>query len=147
MATTKKAGNKPDQFELPHQFTESADAYIERLMKGHETIASAVETARARNARVADKFFAAVLESQRDALQLGKLVASEPTAYAKNLEAMMQSMSTAQERALDVAKTVYREQAEATEELRSVAERAFEGVKAFTPPLEQFTGMWTPAAK
>ncbi|MGE0485614.1 MAG: hypothetical protein AB7Q81_15825 [Gammaproteobacteria bacterium] len=144
MATTKKAA---PAVEIPKQFTDSANAYIERLLAGHARLTDAMATARARNARVADKFFEVLIAGQRDALELGKTMATEPTAYAKNMEAVMQSMSVAQERALDVAKTVYREQAEASGEMREAAEKAFSSFKTWTPDLEQFGKLWQPAAK
>ena len=142
MATKKTA-----QTEIPKQFSESANAYLDRLAKGQESMAAAVETVRARNTRIADKFIEALFASQREAIALGKAVMAEPAAYGKNMDAVMQSMSTAQERALDVAKTVYREQAEAAGEIREVAEKNFEAVKSYTPNMERFTSMWMPAAK
>jgi hypothetical protein len=144
MATTKKTA---PAVEIPQQFTDSANAYIERLLAGHARLADAMATARARNARVADKFFEVLVAGQRDALELGKAMATEPTAYARNMEAVMQSMSVAQERALDVAKTVYREQTEASGEMREAAEKAFSSFKAWTPDLEQFGKLWQPTAK
>ena len=142
MATKKTA-----QTEIPKEFSESANAYLDRLAKGQESMAAAVETVRARNSRIADKFIEALFASQREAIELGKAVMAEPAAYGKNMDAIMQSMSTAQERALDVAKTVYREQAEAAGELREVAEENFAAVKSYTPNMERFTSLWMPAAK
>lgn len=133
--------------ELPKQFTDSANAYIERLIQGHERFASALDNARARNARVADKFVEALVAGQRDALSLGKTMLAEPTAYAKNMDAVMHSLSAAQERAVEVAKTVYREQAEAGTALRTAAESAFESGKAWFPSFEKLTSLWAPAAK
>jgi adenylosuccinate lyase len=116
-------------------------------MQGHETFAAALEATRARNARVADKFFSVLLDSQRDAISLGQTMAAAPTAYGKNMEAVMQSMTAAQERALELAKAVYKEQAEATGELRSATEKALESAREFVPPVEKFTSLWTGLAK
>ena len=138
---------KTPAFEIPEQFTDSANAYIENLLKGHERFSAALEATRARNARLADKFFATLLANQRDVLSFGKTMVAAPTAYAKNAEAAMQSMSAAQERALDFAKTLYREQAEATAEMRDAATEAFESVKVAMPPLEKLTSLWAPTAK
>jgi len=133
--------------EVPQQITESATAYLDSLMQGHETFAAALEASRARSARVADKFFSALIDSQRDAISLGQAMAAAPTAYGKNMEAMMHSMTAAQERALDLAKAVYKEQAEATGELRSATEKALESAREFVPPVEKFTSLWTSAGK
>ncbi|MEQ8662372.1 MAG: hypothetical protein RLW62_16270 [Gammaproteobacteria bacterium] len=141
------ATKKPATPDVPKQLTESTTAYLERLMEGHETFTAALAATRARNARVADKFFSALIDSQRDAISLGKTLAAEPTAYGKNMEAMMQSMTAAQERALELAKTLYKEQTEATGELRSATEKAFESAREFVPPMDQLTSLWPAATK
>lgn len=144
MSTSTKTSAKT---EIPHQFAESANAYVERLAQSHERLTSAFETARARNARLADKFFQAMVAGQRDALALGKTVIAEPTAYAKNIEAFLNSMSAAQERALDVAKTVYREESDAAGEMRDAAQRAFESAKTWLPAADKLSAFWNPASK
>ena len=141
--TTKKTPS----VDLPEQFTASANAYLESLLKGHERLSAGLAATRARQARVADKFFAALLANQRDALAFGKTLVAEPTAYAKNMEAAVQSLSAAQERTLDFAKTLYREQADLTAELREAAATSLEEVKGVVPPLEKLTALWAPAAK
>ena len=141
------AAKKSTTTESPQQFADSANAYIERLEQGHGRYAERFATARARNARIADKFVESMMAGQRDALELTKAVTADPTAYGKNMEAIMQSMSTAQERALDAAKTLYREQAEATAELRTIAEKMFESSKGLAKPFEKMTSMWMPATK
>ncbi|MEQ8234914.1 MAG: hypothetical protein RLW61_05895 [Gammaproteobacteria bacterium] len=141
------ATKKPASPDVPKQITESATAYLDRLMKGHETFAAALSATRERNARVADKFFAAFIDSQRDAITLGQTLAAEPTAYGKNMEAMMQSLTAAQERALELAKTLYKEQAEASGEFRSATEQAFESAREFVPPMDQLTNLWPTATK
>ncbi|MCB1748670.1 MAG: hypothetical protein H6977_02315 [Gammaproteobacteria bacterium] len=143
MATTKKTETT---VEIPAQFTESANAYAERMLSAHERLANAMATARARNARVADKFFEALVAGQRDALELSRAMIAEPTAYAKNMEAVVHSMTTAQERALEVAKTVYREQSEATGEMREAAGKAFESAKTWMPSFDKMKDLWSPVA-
>ena len=133
--------------EIPQKIAESTTAYLDRLGEGHEKFSEAVKTVRERNARVADVFFDAMLAGQRDAIEITKSIAEEPTAYAKNMDTMLKAMSSAQERALDVAKTVYREQAEAVGEYRAAAEKTFEASATFTKPFEKMTAMWMPAAK
>lgn len=141
--TTKKTTEQP----IPEPISATTGAYLERLLEGHEKFAAALEASRARNARIADKFFATLLANQREALALGKAMASAPTAYGKNMEAAMHSLSAAQERALDFAKTVYREQADASGELRDAATRAFEAARKLAPSADKLGAWWAPAAK
>ncbi len=141
------ATKKSTKTEIPQKIADSATAYIERIAESHERFAEGVETTRERNARIADKFIEAMIAGQRDAIKLTRTVAAAPTDYSKNMEAVMESFSTAQERTLDVAKTLYREQAEAGAELRGLLERTFESSKAFTKPFEKMNEMWAQAAK
>jgi hypothetical protein len=142
MATKKPAGG-----DAAAQIQDNATAYLDKLLGSHERFVEAVGTARARAARVADKFVETLLAGQRDALELGKAVAAEPAAYAKHMEAFVQSLSTAQERALELAKIVYREQTDAAGEARAITERAFEAGKTLGQPFGKLAGQWLPAAK
>ncbi|MGR8921431.1 MAG: hypothetical protein ACU85V_17580 [Gammaproteobacteria bacterium] len=144
---TTEATENTESTDIPQQVSETATAFIDRLSTGHEKYAERVEAARARSARVADTVIEAMMAAQRDAIALTKTMAAEPTAYAKNAEAYMDALSTAQERTLDVAKTIYREQADATAEFRSAFEGMFKANEAFTKPFQKMTEMWMPAAK
>lgn len=141
------ATKKPHDGEAAEQIKDNTNAYLERLLCSHERFADALGTARARRARVADKCLELLLAGQRDAIVLSKGLVSQPAAYGKNMEAFLQSLSTAQERALELAKAVYREQTDAAAEARAVAERAFAASKTLAQPFEKFSGMWMPAAK
>lgn len=129
------------------KIADSANDYIERLAKGHDKLTESVQTARERNARIADKIFESVVAGQRDALDVTKKIVSEPTAYGKNMETMVNSMTAAQERTMDVVKAIYREQSEAAAEMRGYFENTFEGGKVFTQPFEKMQEMWAAAAK
>ena len=141
------ATKKTTTTEIPKKISDSANAYIDRLAATHERFAEGVETTRERSARITDKVVEAVIAGQRDAIKLTRTVAAAPTDYSKNMEAVMESFTSAQERTLDVAKTLYREQAEAGAELRGLLERTFESSKAFTKPFAKMNEMWAQAAK
>ena len=129
------------------QLAETTAAYLERLESGHARFAAAVSSARERSARVTDKLLENLLASQRDALALGKTFVAQPTEYGKNVEAMLHSLTTAQERVLDFAKTVYRTNSGIVAEARAVAARTLEAGKGLGKPFERFTSLWMPAAK
>ena len=116
-------------------------------MNSHERFTAALTVSRARTARVADKFFEIILAGQRDALELGKSMTADPSAYNKNMEAILHSLTTAQERAIDLAKTVYQEQSEAAAEARVLAEKAFEASKTLAKPFEKFNPLLAATAK
>ncbi len=133
----------------PLKFAETTSAYLERLESSHTRFAEAVGSARERSARVADKVIENLLASQRDALALGKTLASQPTEYGKNVEAFLHSLTSAQERALELAKTVYRANNEIAADARAAAGRALESGKSLGKPFENLnlTSLWMPAAK
>lgn len=143
------AKNTTTSTELPKQFAESTSAYLERVEQAHARFAERFEASRARTStsRIADQLTESLVASQRNALELTKAVAAEPTAYGKNMEAFMASLNTAQERALETAKVLYREQADAASELRSSVEALFESSKTLAKPFEKMTSMWMPAPK
>ena len=131
----------------PAQFAETTAAYLERLESGHTRFAEALGTARERTARVTDKLVENLLASQRDALNLGKTLVGQPTEYGKNVEALLHSLTSAQERALEFAKTVYRTNSEIVAEARTAAASALESSKSLGKPFERLTSLWMPAAK
>lgn len=133
--------------EAGHKVQDTVNTYIDRLMEGHTRLAAAVGTTRERNARVADKMIDTVLSGQREALELTKTFVSQPTAYGKNMEAFMQSLTNAQERTIDLAKTVYKEQAEATAEARELVEPLIPDAAAFGKPFEKVTEMFSKTAR
>ena len=133
--------------DIPRKIAESADQLLERVTARQERVAEVISTTRARNTRISEELFKTVIAGQREALALGKTIAAEPMAYNKNISAFVNSMTAAQERALEVSKLVIREQSEALAETRAAAEKAFSGLKALTQPFEKMTSMWFPAAK
>lgn len=141
------ATKKSEATEVAEQVTSSAHAMIERMITSHERFTEALTVSRARTSRMTDKFFEIVLAGQRDAIELGKSMSVDPSAYGKNMEAIMHSLTTAQERALDLAKTVYQEQTEAATEARALAERALEASKTLAKPFEKFNPLLAAASK
>lgn len=132
---------------LPPQFAETTTAYLERLECGHARFVEALGTARERSARVADKLIENLLAGQRDALKLGKTLAAQPTEYGKNIEALLHSLTGAQERTVEFAKTVYRTNSEIATEARAAAAKAMETSKTLGKPFEQLTSLWMPVTK
>ncbi|MFT4563153.1 MAG: putative coiled-coil protein SlyX [Gammaproteobacteria bacterium] len=133
--------------EIPKKIAESAEQLLERMTARQERAVEVIGTTRARNTRISEQIFNAVIAGQREALSLGKTIAAEPMAYNKNMGAIVNSMAAAQERAMEVSKTVIREQSEAFAETRAASEQALSGMKALMQPFEKMTSMWSPAAK
>lgn len=138
---------KTEASEIAEQVTTSAHDMLDRVLTSHERLSEVLSTSRARTARVTDKFFELMLAGQRDAITVAKSMSVDPAAYGKNMEAILQSLTTAQERAIELAKTVYQEQAEAAAEARALTEKAFEASKTLVAPFEKFNPLLAAAGK
>jgi hypothetical protein len=124
---------------------EMVDKYSERLLAGHERMTEAMQAARSRGIRVNEEITDWIVAGQRDTLELGKRLADDPTAYAKNMEAVLESLTSAQERALNLAKVLYREQAESTTALREYVGPMFTSSKNFGETAKKLASFWTGA--
>ena len=85
-------------------------------------------------------------EAQREALDLTKQLASNPTAYGANIEAMLESATASQARAMEMTKLFYREQADATAEFQKLVTPLFESTKGFADISENLQSFWKKSA-
>jgi len=75
-------------------------------------------------------------------LGLTRAIAAEPTNYAKNADAVMQSLTAAQERAIEFPKVLYRTNNDLASDARGLFEQSIEASKRFGKPFESFTALW-----
>ena len=104
-ASKKTTSAKPAGYSL--------DKYFDQIAKMNERVAESLSEARARNDRILDQVIDSTIAGQQDLLSLGRSLAAAPTDYTKNLQLIMDVMTRSQERALELGKTLYREQSEA----------------------------------
>lgn len=119
---------------------------LNKLVENQTRLAEAAATARDRSRRVTDEYLSAVAEAQREALDLTKQVASNPTAYSTNIEAFLESATANQSRAMEMTKLFYREQADATSEFQKLVAPLFESTKGFADISENFQSFWKKSA-
>jgi hypothetical protein len=117
--------------ETVEKMGKTVENVLDRLVESQNRLIEAAETARARSRRVTDEYVKSVAEAQRDALELTKRLASQPTAVGKNMEAFLESATAAQARAMEMTKLFYREQAEATSEFQKLVAPLFESTQGF----------------
>ena len=141
---TKKTAETPAQdkvTETAEKVGKQVETVLEKMVENQHKFADAAATARDRSRRVTDEYIKSVADAQRDALNLTKEIASHPTEYGKNIEAMLESATQAQARAMEITKLFYREQAEATTEFQKIVAPLFESTKGFgdfTKNFQQF---------
>lgn len=134
---------KTSQAKQQASAAEMIDNYADKLLAGHERMTDAMHAARNRSIRVSEEIVNWVATGQRETLELAKHLAAEPTAYAKNMETVLNSATRAQESTLNLAKLMYREQAESTAALREYAAPMFASSKNFGETAKKLASFWT----
>jgi len=117
--------------ETVEKMGKKVENVLDKLVDNQNRLVEAAATARDRSRRVTDEYVKSVADAQRDALALTKELAAHPTEYGKNMEAMLESATNAQSRAMEITKMFYREQAEATSEFQKIVAPLFESTKGF----------------
>jgi hypothetical protein len=140
MTTKKTTQTKAEDkvTETVENVGKTVESVLDKLVENQTRLTEAAETARDRSRRVSDEYIKSLANAQREALELSKQVASHPTAYGKNIEALLESATSAQARAMEMTKLFYREQAEATSEFQKLVAPLFESTKGFADITKNF---------
>jgi 3-dehydroquinate dehydratase len=100
--------------------------FMDMLIENQSRINKALSSARKRTTKITEMVTEQVVQGQREALELTKRVATNPSAYSENSKALLDAATEAQSRSLDFAKELYNEQVKAAESLRESMEKAVE---------------------
>lgn len=129
----------------------SVDSYFETMNKGAEKMAESFAEARERNTRIMNQFVESVTSGQKDFIELGRTVATAPTEYRANMQAMLDTMNRRQACALELGKTVYKEQSEVSSNVTENMGKLFAPLKNasydWTAPYKKMAEFWVPATK
>lgn len=139
MKTANRAETTKEAPVTPEAFT----AYFEKLTERHDEISKAVQENHQRSQRIGTEFVSALVAGQKDLLELTQQIATKPQDIAANVKAMMDAVSVAQERALNLAKVLYREQAEAGADVRKAFQASGVTSDAFTDASRKILNFWT----
>ena len=97
--------------------------YYDALINSYDILVAAVEKANERGAKVTRQFVADITTGQREALELGKKLASEPTDIGQYYTAVLEATTAAQGRALAFAQAAYSEALGGGTDSREVMEK------------------------
>lgn len=103
--------------------TSALDKYFEALTESYDAIIEAVKAGNERGYRVSNNLIAEAQKGQKDALELGKKFAEDPTDIGGFYRSMMEATTTAQGRALELARQMFDELSESRTETREVIEK------------------------
>ena len=94
------------------------DKYFEALLASYDALAHAIEQANERGLRISRQLLTDASAAQRQALDLARQVAANPTDSAAAYSAIMESAVAAQSQALDFTQSAYKEAIAASSEGR-----------------------------
>lgn len=108
----------------------AADKYFEALTESYDAIIEAIKAGNERGFRVSNNLLAEAQRGQREAVELGRTFASDPTDVGGFYRTMMESTTKAQGRALELARQMFDELSESRTEGREVIEKVIKAQRA-----------------
>ncbi len=101
----------------------AADRYFEALTESYDAIIEALKAGNERGLRVSNKMLTEAQNGQREAVELGRKFAEDPTDVGGFYRAVMESTTKAQGRTLELARSLFDELSESRTEARDVIEK------------------------
>jgi DNA anti-recombination protein RmuC len=108
----------------------AADKYFEALTESYDAIIEAIKAGNERGYRVSNNLLAEAQRGQREAVDLGKKFAEDPTDVGGFYRAMMESTTKAQGRTLELARQMFDELSESRTETREVIEKVIKAQRS-----------------
>jgi hypothetical protein len=108
---------------------EYAQKYYDALIASYDILADAASKAGERGLKVSQQLVEDITKGQREALELGKKLASEPTDMGLLYAGLMEATTALQSRALAFTQTAYSETVGAGSDTREVFQKLFEANK------------------
>lgn len=99
------------------------DKYFEALTESYDAIIDAIKAANERGYRVSSNLLTEAQKGQREAVDLGRKLAEDPTDVGGFYRAVMESTTKAQGRALELARQMFDEMSESRTEAREAIEK------------------------
>ena len=124
---------------------EQAQKYYDSLIASYDILVDAIAKANERGIKVAKDLASDVAKGQREALELGKKLAGEPTDYAQFYTAVLEATTAAQGRALAFTQTAYQEALSASSDARDVVQKLVEANKETAQAAVEVAKTWATA--
>ncbi len=99
------------------------DKYFEALTESYDAIIEAIRSGNERGYRISTNLLTEAQKGQREAVELGKKFAEDPSDVGGFYRAAMESTTKAQGRALELARQMFDEMSESRSEAREAIER------------------------
>jgi hypothetical protein len=108
----------------------ATDKYFDALTESYDAIIDAIKLGNERGFRLSNNLLAEAQKGQREAVELGKKLADDPTDVGGYYRSMMESATKAQGRTLEFARQVFDELSTSRDETRQVFEKVFSSQRA-----------------
>ena len=108
----------------------ATDKYFDALTDSYDAIIDAIKIGNERGFRLSNNLLAEAQKGQREAVDLGKKLAEDPTDISGYYKSMMESATKAQGRTLEFARQVFDELSTSRDETRQVFEKVFTSQRA-----------------
>jgi hypothetical protein len=116
--------------------------YYDALIASYDILTTAVANANERGLKVTNQFVSDVAKGQREALELGKKLAGEPTDLGQYYTAVLEATTAAQGRALTFTQVAYQEALAAGSDARETVEKLVEANKETAQAAIQVARNW-----
>jgi len=124
---------------------EQARKYYDALLANYDLLTRAVVTAGERGLKVSKQFASDVAKGQRDAIELGKKLAAEPTDVGQFYASVLEATTTAQGRALAFTQLAYQEALTAGADARETIEKLVEANRETAQAAVEVARTWAAA--
>jgi len=108
----------------------AVDKYFEALTDSYDAIIDAIKASNERGYRVSSTLLTEAQRGQREAVQLGRQFAGDPTDVGGFYRTLMESTTKAQGRALELARQMFDELSESRSETRETIEKVVKAQRA-----------------
>jgi len=119
--------------------------YYDSLLASYDLLVEAVEKANDRGFKVTRQFATDVVKGQREAIELGKKLAGEPTDFGQFYTAVLEATTAAQGRALAFTQAAYTEALGAGTEARETVEKLVAANKETSQAAIEVARTWATA--
>lgn len=103
--------------------TTAADRYFEALTESYDAVIDALKAGNERGLRISNRVLNEAQSGQREAIELGRKFAEDPTDVGGLYRAVMETTTKAQGRTLELARQLFDELSESRTEARDVIEK------------------------
>ncbi|MGH2633581.1 MAG: hypothetical protein ACRDG3_09245 [Tepidiformaceae bacterium] len=121
---------------------EQVQKYYDALIASYDILTDAIGKANERGLKVTKQFVSDVAKGQREALELGKRLAGDPTDLGQYYTAVLEATTAAQGRALTFTQAAYEEALGASGDARKTVEKLVEANKETAQAAVEVARTW-----